>query len=70
MACKPLEQGGCWYCKQDTEPMSFTCEFDANIHIACLLKALEKDPEDWEAQIIAREFEISIPTSLNMENGL
>lgn len=55
---------------QDTEPMSFTWEFDANIHIACLLKALEKDPEDWEAQIIAREFEISIPTSLNLENGL
>ena len=44
--------GGCWFCFEDYEPMIFDTEFDTYLHKDCLKKAIEKDPEDGEAQVM------------------
>lgn len=54
------QNGGCWYCNLKDDKLSFTCEFDAYVHPECVRQALEADPEDREAQIIARELEIEV----------
>jgi hypothetical protein len=54
-------QGGCWFCL-DTENMDkekvFCNEFDCYLHIECLKKELEKNPDNREAQIMKVEFEL------------
>jgi hypothetical protein len=54
------QDGGCWYCHTDFEPLEFTCEFDANVHRRCVIEALEQNPNDIEAQIIANELQIKL----------
>lgn len=46
--------GGCWYCYNVDDSLSFSCEFDTFVHIECL-KEMAKNPEDREAQIMAAE---------------
>ena len=46
---------GCWYCGRTSPPLSFSCEFDTPVHLACLQKARKADPADPEARIMARE---------------
>lgn len=48
-------EGGCWYCGFGDGEMLFSCEFDCCLHKECLLNALETDPSDREAQIMAKE---------------
>lgn len=43
--------GGCWYCYREYEPMIFDTEFDTYLHKKCLIKALEEGSE--EAQIMS-----------------
>ena len=47
------QNGGCWFCHYDYAPMVFDTEFDTYLHRECLKKALEKDPEDGEAQAMS-----------------
>lgn len=51
---KSPTEGGCWYCKDDSGEMAFSCEFDTFVHMSCLIEAA-KCKEDQEAQIMARE---------------
>jgi len=46
----PPEQGGCWFCYKKDDNMVFDTEFDTNVHIDCLKKALNKDPNHPEAK--------------------
>jgi len=48
---KPLSpvNGGCWFCQKDGCD-AFDTEFDTNLHIECLKKALANDPNDPEAK--------------------
>lgn len=48
--------GGCWYCgHQDDQLDAFTCEFDAYLHLSCLMKIISHNAEDPEAEIICGE---------------
>lgn len=60
MDLKP-ENGGCWFCHQDEEDdeLEFSWEFDTYAHKACIVKALEDNPEHPEAIIMADELGIS-----------
>jgi len=52
-------KGGCWYCFNDDEPISFCHEFDTAIHIECIQDHVRRMLEkvgDMEAEIIFREF--------------
>lgn len=51
------QEGGCWYCHKRDDPLMFSCEFDAYLHLKCLKKALMDDPKNREAIIMMREFE-------------
>ncbi len=46
--------GGCWYCHELTPPLVFSCEFDTNVHEACLKEAM-KNENDREASIMGAE---------------
>ena len=52
-----IEAGyGCWYCKGNTgADLEFSFEFDTPVHVSCAKKALEKDENNVEAEIIVRE---------------
>ena len=47
-------EGGCWFCKQDDESeiLDFDNEFDTFVHISCIKKALQENPDDPEANIM------------------
>ena len=50
---------GCWFCNSEDEGYWLTSrEWDAYVHRECLIEALRSNPEDQEAQIMAREFDI------------
>lgn len=55
------DQGGCWFCYEDSGPMYFSTEFDTNFHFACLANRMinRSEHEDPEARIIAREFNVT-----------
>jgi lambda repressor-like predicted transcriptional regulator len=55
---KHSNEGGCWFCHDDGGEMMFSWEFDCYLHEACLKKALE-GPFNPEAEIIAKEFDIT-----------
>lgn len=42
----------CWFCQQG-KCDEFDMEFDTFLHIECLKKAVEKDPNDPEASLMA-----------------
>ena len=50
--------GGCWYCHKADENLVFSIEWDAYVHLACVREALERDPQDAEAWVFARELGI------------
>ena len=51
---KPSD-GGCWFCSTDDEgEWLFSSEYDTNLHIECLEKALDEGDE--LAIIMGREF--------------
>ena len=50
--------GGCWYCYKMDENLVFSIEWDAYVHLACVREALERDPQDAEALVFARELGI------------
>ena len=53
--------GGCWFCHNAiTNPVDkgFSMELDTNFHVSCLLKQIAEHPDNQEATIIAKEFEI------------
>jgi len=51
--------GGCWYCHKADENLVFSIEWDAYVHLACVREALERDPQDDEAWVFARELGIA-----------
>jgi hypothetical protein len=42
----------CWFCDHGGD-LVFDCEFDTAVHVECIRKALEEDPENPEAQIMS-----------------
>lgn len=48
----PPENGGCWFCYKKDDNMAFDTEFDTNVHIECIKKALEGDPNHLEAKFM------------------
>jgi hypothetical protein len=40
----------CWFCKKTTGTLVFDSEFDTEVHIECIKKALKKDPKHPEAK--------------------
>jgi hypothetical protein len=45
----PLGEG-CWFCgDKGDEPLVFDMEFDTPVHLSCIRKALEEDPNHGEA---------------------
>ena len=53
------DDGGCWYCHKADENLVFSIEWDAYVHPACVREALERDPQDDEAWVFARELGIA-----------
>ena len=45
-------QEGCWFCWHDTGILVFDWEFDTFVHIECIKKKLEEDPNDFEASLM------------------
>lgn len=45
--------GGCWFCYTKTDEMIFDTEFDTYLHENCLIKELQDNPENPEAQIMS-----------------
>lgn len=44
----------CWFCdKSGDEPLSFDMEFDTPVHLSCVRKTLEREPEHPEARCMA-----------------
>ncbi len=57
--CTPC-QGGCWYCYKIDDDVGwlFSCEFDCNLHQACLENNINNQcAEDLELDIFKREFQ-------------
>ena len=52
--------GGCWYCHTADENLVFSIEWDAYVHLACVREALERDPQDAEAWVFARELGVDL----------
>ena len=55
---------GCWFCRGDENTPTeggwyFSWEWDANVHINCLMKTLRDDPYHPEAEVMQREFLIT-----------
>jgi len=56
MKCSP-QDGGCWYCHTDNQPLAFCCEFDTFIHIDCIKKEIKLTKEyNPELEFIRKEF--------------
>lgn len=56
--CKP-QDGGCWYCHKDDQPLYFCMEFDTYIHIECIKKCIESQTDyDPELEVIRKEFNL------------
>lgn len=53
MTMKLPNDGGCWFCHTDNQPLVFDCEFDTFVHLTCLQRALAMNPNDPEAQIMS-----------------
>ncbi len=51
-----LDDHDCWYCREPAE--DFSWEFDCFVHESCIQKRLQQDPDDGEASIMAREFDL------------
>lgn len=52
----------CWYCNSEEDLSGgwyFSCEWDCDVHYDCLMKVLKADPNDMEAEIMKREFNIT-----------
>ena len=50
----PPEHGGCWFCHDDKgDDLVFDWEFDTYVHLNCLKKVLEENPEDQEAKFMS-----------------
>lgn len=45
----------CWYCGKSDDELTFSWEFDTPVHVTCVEKEIEKDPDNTEAQIMHRE---------------
>lgn len=45
--------GGCWFCWNESDEMVLDYEFDTWLHLDCLRFALEKYPDNEEAQIMS-----------------
>jgi len=56
----PPQQGGCWYCNMEGARMYMCREFDTWVHAVCVARALKKNPNDEEAQIIARDIGVTL----------
>jgi len=59
--------GGCWYCHKMDENLVFSIEWDAYVHLACVREALERDPQDAEAWVFARELGVESVRKLTEE---
>lgn len=44
------EMGGCWFCRELDDALTFDTEFDTAVHVTCIRKALEENPDNYEAQ--------------------
>lgn len=44
--------GGCWFCFKDTGILVYDSEWDTEVHLECVRKALFKDPNHAEAQFM------------------
>jgi len=49
---------GCWYCG-GTDDLTFSWEWDTYVHIDCVRRALQENPDDGEAKIFADELGIT-----------
>ena len=50
---RPPQKNGCWFCYDRYDgPVAFDVEFDTHVHPDCIRKALEKDPDDFEAKLM------------------
>lgn len=56
MRKSPVDNG-CWFCHSDEGNMFFSWEFDTYFHLKCLEQCI-RCPDDQEAQIIGREFDL------------
>lgn len=52
----PPGRGGCWFCHKDDGELVFEDQFDTFVHVSCIIKALEVDPNDPEAQLMTDVF--------------
>lgn len=52
--------GGCWFCRTDTDEMYFDSEFDTFVHKQCLEDTLRQDPNHPEARLMAYLLEVKI----------
>lgn len=56
------ELGGCFFCYRahdtDEDPLLFSMSFDAFVHKHCILKELDDEWFNPEAQVMAKEFKL------------
>lgn len=46
-------QGGCWFCSDDNpKDLVFESEWDTMVHLSCLRRVLEYNPEHCEASLM------------------
>jgi hypothetical protein len=50
--------GGFWYCRRKDDRLALSWEFDAYVHTACIEERVMSHPDDREARIFAKEFNI------------
>ena len=43
---KTPQEGGCWYCHEDTSPLLFSTEFDTYVHEDCIRSQTNPTSED------------------------
>ena len=55
MSIQMMVAGGCWYCHQVDDELTFSAEFDTFVHVGCIKETHFADPEDREAAIMWRE---------------
>ena len=48
----PPQQGGCWFCYNQDDELSFDHEFDTYVHRECIEAELRKDPDHPEAELM------------------
>lgn len=65
-------EGGCWYCQLEIKPEEnaiYSGEFDSNLHVDCLKRAYNSNPNDLEARIIMAEASNYIDLFVDSKGG-